>query len=99
MSKIDEKKSSQITNIYISDSVINRSSIGDGKDDSKVESEEESAVSKSLDSVSKISFLKINFADYLSAWFSNYEPTDKNLHTKLALFMSLIFIGIEAPPR
>ena len=33
-----------------------------------------------------------SFADYLSVWFSNYEPVDKNLHTKLAFFLSLIFI-------
>jgi hypothetical protein len=38
MSKEDEKKNSSITNIYISDSVINRSSIGNEKEDSKVES-------------------------------------------------------------
>ena len=33
-----------------------------------------------------------SFADYLSGWFSDYEPIDKNLHTKLALFLSFIFI-------
>ena len=33
-----------------------------------------------------------SFADYLSVWFSDYEPVDKNLHTKLAFFMSLICI-------
>ena len=33
-----------------------------------------------------------SFADYLSVWFSDYEPVDKNLHTKLAFFMSFIFI-------
>ena len=33
-----------------------------------------------------------SFADYLSVWFSDYKPVDKNLHTKLAFFMSLICI-------
>ena len=33
-----------------------------------------------------------SMADYLSFWFSDYEPADKSLHTKLAFFLSLIFI-------
>jgi hypothetical protein len=33
-----------------------------------------------------------SFADYLSDWFSDYEPVDKNLHTKVAMFLSFIFI-------
>jgi general L-amino acid transport system permease protein len=33
-----------------------------------------------------------SFADTLSDSFSNYEPVDKNLHTQVAFFLSLIFI-------
>ena len=33
-----------------------------------------------------------SFADYLSDWFSDYEPADKNLHTKVAMFLSFLFI-------
>ena len=33
-----------------------------------------------------------SLADYLSVWFSNYAPSEKILHTRVAFLMSLLFL-------
>ena len=33
-----------------------------------------------------------SLADYLSVWFSNYDPSEKILHTRVAFLLSLLFL-------
>ena len=33
-----------------------------------------------------------SLADYLSIWFSNYEPVQKTLHTRISIFAAIIFL-------
>ena len=33
-----------------------------------------------------------SLADYLSVWFSNYEPPQRTLHIRMSMFLALIFL-------